>query len=232
MKKNAMLKIAAILMVAVLLTTCAVSSTFAKYYTNGTASAPQTARVAKWGVTIASEVDGVFAQKFHGGVASDKTTGLDVAAAEGSDNLLAPGTANGGRIKATLTGTPEVAFQFTTVANVSLTGWNVDGSYYCPLVVTVNGTPVTPGATKDEFAANIAEAISTAGTKKFAAGTAISTVASQVEVQVAWSWAFETGEGAAIAENNAKDNKLAALDATNTISIAVTQSATQIQNYS
>ena len=54
MKKNAMLKIAAILLVAVLLTTCAISTTFAKYVTNTADYAPSEARVAKWGLTFTS----------------------------------------------------------------------------------------------------------------------------------------------------------------------------------
>ena len=51
MKKNAMLKIAAVLLVAVLLTTCAISSTFAKYVSSYESTA-ETARVAKWGLYV------------------------------------------------------------------------------------------------------------------------------------------------------------------------------------
>ena len=62
MKKNAMLKIAAILMVAVLLTTCAISSTFAKYVTSDSYS--DTARVAKWGITLTVSQDKMFADNY------------------------------------------------------------------------------------------------------------------------------------------------------------------------
>ena len=50
MKKNTMMRIASVLMVAVLLSTCAISSTFAKYVSSD--SATDTARIAKWGVEV------------------------------------------------------------------------------------------------------------------------------------------------------------------------------------
>lgn len=239
MKKNAMLKIAAILMVAVLLTTCAISSTFAKYVTTGTASDAETARVAKWGVTITSSADGIFAKAFENGSA-DEEDGNDVASTAATDNLLAPGTAKSGTISATLEGTPEVAFKFETVATVSFTGWTVDGSFYCPLVVEVGDVEYKSGDAYNDAegnekhidsAANFAEciklAIEAAGTQEFPAATTIDSVETAIEIPIAWSWAFSTD-----AEGDGKDTKLAAVDATNTISIAVTQSATQIQNYS
>ena len=48
MKKNKVMRIASVLLVAVLLSTCAISSTFAKYTTEKTATA--TATVAKWDI--------------------------------------------------------------------------------------------------------------------------------------------------------------------------------------
>lgn len=50
MKKNKIMRIASVLLVAVILTTCAISGTFAKYVTSGSGS--DTARVAKFGVTV------------------------------------------------------------------------------------------------------------------------------------------------------------------------------------
>ena len=47
MKKNVMMRVASALLVAVLMTTCAISGTFAKYTT--TASGKDAARVANWG---------------------------------------------------------------------------------------------------------------------------------------------------------------------------------------
>ena len=50
MRKNKMMRLASSLLVAVLITTSAISGTFAKYTTQDSAS--DSARVAKWGVTV------------------------------------------------------------------------------------------------------------------------------------------------------------------------------------
>ena len=50
MKKNTMMRVASALLVAVLLSTCAISGTFAKY--TSTASGSDTARVAKWSIEV------------------------------------------------------------------------------------------------------------------------------------------------------------------------------------
>ncbi len=50
MKKNKMMRIASVLLVAVLLSTCAISGTFAKYVT--TFEGTDTAKVATWAVTV------------------------------------------------------------------------------------------------------------------------------------------------------------------------------------
>ena len=130
MKKNAMLKIAAILMVAVLLTTCAISSTFAKYVTNGTDDAVD-ARVAKWGIDVTVTTDDAFYAKYN-----DGTEDIVVAGEE----VVAPGTQNTEAITITVTGTPEVDATISTDSSTFLTldNWTSDGSDdYCPLVFTV-----------------------------------------------------------------------------------------------
>ena len=50
MKKNVMMRVASALLVAVLMTTCAISGTFAKYISTGTGY--DTARVAKWDIKL------------------------------------------------------------------------------------------------------------------------------------------------------------------------------------
>ena len=50
MKKNKMMRIASVLLVAVLLSTCAISGTFAKYTTTFTSS--DTAKIATWDITV------------------------------------------------------------------------------------------------------------------------------------------------------------------------------------
>ena len=62
MKKNIMMRLSALLLVAVLLTTCVISGTFAKYVTTGTAT--DSARVAKWGVTVEAKLDDLFVDEY------------------------------------------------------------------------------------------------------------------------------------------------------------------------
>ena len=50
MKKNKFMRLASVMLMLCLITTCAISGTFAKYTTSATAT--DTARVAKWGVKV------------------------------------------------------------------------------------------------------------------------------------------------------------------------------------
>lgn len=186
MKKNTMMRIASVVLVAVLLTTCAISGTFAKYTTNATSE--DSARVAAFGVEITANGT-TFAKAYLDDVAVDGTGSVEVAS---EDNVVAPGT-KGSLAQMTLTGTPEVDVNVTYVATVTLTGWEVDGAYYCPIVVKVNGTAVTAGATADEYAANIKAAID-GYSKSYNAGTDLSTVGTD-SVAVTWEWAY-TGDDA------------------------------------
>ena len=110
MKKNRMMRLASALLVAVLLTTCAISGTFAKYVT--TASATDTARVAKWGVDIDVTGDSLFNNQY------DITAGGAITVRSKDDaKVVAPGTSSekmdstGLRVK--ISGTPEVATEIT-----------------------------------------------------------------------------------------------------------------------
>lgn len=108
MKKNKMMRLAAVLLVCVLLSTSVIGGTFAKYVTtNGGADE---ARVAAFGVKIDIADDmGLFTTTYS----SDETgtgayNGDTVSIASGTTpNLVAPGTK--GFMTFTITGTPEVA---------------------------------------------------------------------------------------------------------------------------
>ena len=85
MKKNFMMRAASALLVAVLLSTCTISGTFAKYTT--TVSSQDSARVAKWGFEQATmDITGLF-DKVYDKDADDKT----VTSADETD-VIAPGT--------------------------------------------------------------------------------------------------------------------------------------------
>jgi len=126
MKKNKMMRIASVLLVAVLISTCAISGTFAKYVTK--VSGEDKARVAKWGIVLTVEGESVFADKYKtdetGENAYDGTYSVEAAAPaaqEGAtatakaEKVVAPGTSSEGAenpLKASVKGTPEVATRY------------------------------------------------------------------------------------------------------------------------
>ena len=193
MKKNKMMRIASVLLVAVLLSTCAISGTFAKYITEKEST--DTARVAKFGVDLAVTVDGAFATEYDAdttatdklGVAIAKTV---VASSTDSDNLVAPGTKGDLMASATIAGTPEVAVNVKQEATLVLTGWEVNGTYYCPLVITVDGTKFygMDYTSAAEFIAAVEAALDS--DVNYAPNTDLTESHS-----VTWAWAFEGTDG-------------------------------------
>lgn len=99
MKKNRMLRLASVLLVSVLLTTSVISGTFAKYVT--TADASDSARVAKWGITMDVNGTGTFSDTYDSG---------HVDSADNKD-VVAPGTS--GSATYSVSGTPETAYKIT-----------------------------------------------------------------------------------------------------------------------
>ena len=155
-----MLKIAAILMVAVLLTTCAISSTFAKYVTTVEKDSSGSAVVANWNLKINNDADAdLFATQYT------DNGGNIVAKIDGTTQVLAPGTKNDtGAFAVSLEGKPEVAFAIYAYVNVELADWTAGSSDYCPVVFTVNGDAMTDKAITGEgaveaYEANIEKAI-------------------------------------------------------------------------
>ena len=193
MKKNKMMRIASVLLVAVLLTTCAISGTFAKYVTSKEST--DTARVAKFGVDLAVTVDGAFATEYDAdttatdklGVAIAKTV---VASSTDSDNLVAPGTKGDLMASATIAGTPEVAVNVKQEATLVLTGWAVEGTYYCPLVITVDGAKFygMDYTSAAEFIAAVEAALDS--DVNYEPNTDLTESHS-----VTWEWAFEGTDG-------------------------------------
>jgi hypothetical protein len=230
MKKNAMMKIAAILMVAVLLTTCAISSTFAKYVSND--STKSSARVAKWGVTVTvDDNDTAFALEYanNSGVMVESSVKTDVY----EDDLLvtkkqyvvAPGTKNSKAINIAVSGTPEVATKVsakTSLDNqtfVTLANWEVGTGVeatYCPIIFTVNGATYRVGTDADATDKNYyyanASALETAvnaaiaevfKTTSFAPNNSVA-----ANLTVGWEWLFDA--------DNANDTRLGNAAATAT----------------
>ncbi len=212
MKKNKMMRVASALLVAVLLTTCAISGTFAKYTTTGTGT--DTARVAKWGVEVTTEGANAFSDKY-----TNSTNAETVVSAGGAnDKVVAPGT-SGSMVAVTVSGKPEVAVKVTYEATVTLTGWNVNNTYYCPLEITV-GTDTLKGtdySSSTEFA-NAVKAKIDALTSEYDANTDLST---KVANEISWKWAFEGND-------DDKDTALGNLETAPTIALSVKVTVTQV----
>ena len=169
MKKNAMLKIAAVVLVAVLLTTCAISSTFAKYVSNATAET-NTARVAKWGVVVTMTSEDLELFK------NDPDSGV-----KGSSDaiVVAPGTAGEIDLGANITGSPEVSGEVIVSAYVLATGFTED---YKPVVVKINDQVIQYSDTYQKI-----DELS----YKFAPNPDSNVIKNFTDLTIDYSWEFE-----------------------------------------
>lgn len=219
MKKNRMMRVASALLVAVLLTTCAISGTFAKYVTSGSGS--DSARVAKFGVTVSGTAD-TFKETY---AKNDNSFTLAANTVVSTEDVVAPGT-SGSMAAFTITGTPEVAVRVAFTGTLELGDKWVDSAskYYCPIEITVGSTTFkgTAYASADEFEAAVNDEIATY-TKDYEANKDLSTIGADAPA-ISWKWAF-TGN------DDVKDTYLgdqAADSNAATISLSVTATVTQI----
>ena len=235
MKKNTMMRIASVLMVAVLLSTCAISSTFAKYVSSD--SATDTARIAKWGVevTATGNAFNVEYQKKNDNtsysvVSKDKNS-TDEAVIK---NILAPGTSGefGGF---SITGSPEVLVDISVTADLNLSTWTLsNGTEYCPLVFTFgpenDRTSYQIGGTYNNGTTDVSidslqkleEAVEYQFTKLSASSVAANSTIDR-GTSFSWSWPFESNDDA-----NANDTKLGDLDTAPTIAFNCNITVTQV----
>ena len=213
MRKNRMMRLASVLLVCVLLTTSVISGTFAKYIT--TDAAQDSARVAEWGVIveIANDTDdtlGAFSAVYanDGDLETDSQGRAILNTVEAEVKVVAPGTAGNLVESATITGTPEVAVRVTKEANLDLVGWVAeDGSYYCPLKITVT----IDGTTKEYNGMDYANRDNPLAAFIYDIEDALSNVETydpnhdlEASCSVAWEWAFENGVG----QDNTLDTQL------------------------
>ena len=99
MKKNKLMRLASCLLVGTLLTTCAISGTFAKYTTQDAAA--DSARVAKWGIElqiIGDLYSDAYGADIRTAFAADPDTddgqAMEVKAESEGKDVVAPGTKN------------------------------------------------------------------------------------------------------------------------------------------
>ncbi len=228
MKKNVMMRAASALGVAVLLSTCVISGTFAKYTTSATGS--DTARVAKWGFESAAEltITDLFT---HGDT--------DVTSAN-TDKVIAPGTKHSVDFwfeydkTSNNIAAPEVDYTFEVTAslvcsdeannliknNPSIT-WSLDG---------------TTGMTWDQLINAIQALDGNATNNRYEAGSLPeafygTTDAPLTKHTIGWEWAFEnTTSEESKKEQDGKDTMMGNLDVLQTVTITITITATQVND--
>ncbi len=243
MKMNKFMRIASVLMILTLISTCAISGTFAKYTTSATAA--DTARVAKWGVVIKTwDTDSktsAFTNNYDDTVVSTVVT----------DQLVAPGTKNETGIKFSITGQAEtdlkLNFDFNVTDDVIVPAgtyldWTTGNSTtdqftldedYTPVVFTLagkdgNGTEWTVSGTLAEIKTAF-EALATE--KTIEANVNLSEMYG--EYTLTWAWDFDdNGAGTNDKADTLLGNKAAGIasDAAVITNIAfdISISATQI----
>lgn len=213
MRKNKMMRTASGLLVATLLTTSVISGTFAKYTT--AASGTDSARVAKFGVTITTTGD-MFKDEYATDGTGVATAGIItksvITSGADGDAVVAPGT-KGTLTKATIKGKPEVAVRVAYEPELTLTGWKaVDNTNntteYCPIVFKVNGETYGLTGMRDAAGNEVTnKSASTAAletavenaikaySKDYAPNTDLSGKTGEY-IDVSWEWAFDKNDDA------------------------------------
>lgn len=241
MKKNKMMRLASGLLVAVLLTTCAISGTFAKYVTEK--SAADSARVAKWGITVTASADGAFATEYDATVkdlkdSANATIIKTVKSSSDDEKLVAPGT-SGTLAAFTITGQPEVAVNVTySITALELTNWKIGEEEYCPIIFNVGSEKYYIGKTNINNVEELINAVKSAVdgySESYQANTNLSAISSAAPA-ISWEWEFDGTKTDATLKGYQTDLKDTALGnwinatpaAAPTIDITITCTVTQI----
>ena len=223
MKKNKMMRIASVLLVAVLLTTCVISGTFAKYTTSTTGT--DKARVAYWGWDQAATLTIDLFDASYTNVTSKGEV-------DGFSNVIAPGTSKTTTFAFGYTNykedkitAPEVTYDFTV--NPTITGSYKaldDNANFKWTLKAPSALTATEYDTVDKLLAAI-KALSghESGKKQYTAGTLPAAFTSADEAYtIGWTWTYHTdatGDAADTLMGNAED----LANVTFTITITATQ---------
>lgn len=180
MKKNKMMRLASLLLVAVLLTTSIIGGTFAKYVT--TAEGSDSARVATWGFK-AEDSEIALTDLFK--TAYDKNV-------QGAADVIAPGTTNSASFAFKFEGqeaAPEVAYTFVVSTDGSKIAADIEDNANIQWKLDTN-----EWGTWDKMIADI-EALD--GDESFDAGELPAGFTANADAHtVAWQWVFNTSDAA------------------------------------
>ncbi len=212
MKKNVMMRLASGLLIAVLLTTCAIAGTFAKYTTS--VSSQDSARVAKWGFDSTSMDITTLFNNVYDVSTSDYTV-------ESAVDVIAPGTQGFAQFKfaydeANGINAPEVDYTFEVDASDSVCAtsiqdnaniqWKLDDSGWLTWTNFIAAIEALDGDKDYE-----------AGELPVGFGTADNTHT------IYWRWVFTTGN-----ESDVKDTAMGNADDLANVKIVIKITATQI----
>lgn len=206
MKKNKMMRIASVLLIAVLMTTCAISGTFAKYVTE--ASGSDTATVAKWSFKVNN---GEIASAEPNTIAFDlfttiNDTGNTADETDVSDDKIAPGTA--GSFALTVQNTAEVTAKYTITLSES----------------NDNAVPLQYSLDGQTWVDSIQELTMTALTNQ-----TLAIGSEAVTHTVYWRWVFEgTTNGAHAGQTDAYDTALGIMGTAPTVTITASIHVEQV----
>ncbi len=208
MKKNNFMRIASVLMVLTLLSTCAISGTFAKYVTSD--KSEDSARVAKFGVTVTMADNSNFDMDYK----TDEKSGTDPynatlsvsAASDARKNVVAPGTGStnanvstDGKLVFSIAGTPEVATRITIemTEDEEIFIKKADGSSYIPVVWTLKQVGDAEGKITEQSPVELKKG-TLSEIKTFLneySGTVYQPNTNLgAKFELTWEWAFQTGE--------------------------------------
>lgn len=191
MKKNMMMRLASVLLIAVLMSTCAISGTFAKYVTSAEGS--DSARVAKWGITMSNNGANTFIDNYDTGLIANEV-------------IVAPGTAHSTTYE--VDGTPEtdynITFDYSVTEEVFLKAGNYAygdpyisdmdftlGSDYYPVKYTVAVSANAGTITNNAAHANYDTLDAALAAIKNMSVFYEAGVTCDLVITLSWAWAFE-----------------------------------------
>lgn len=220
MKKNKAMRLASALLVLTLLTTCAISGTFAKYTTS--TAGTDNARVAYWGFDQGATTN---IDLFDGEYDNVKSSG----AVDGFANVIAPGTEKSTTFAFGYTNykdnkitAPEVAYTFTVNPTITGSYAALDANKSFKWTLKKGDAAATEyGTVADLLAAIKALSGDASGTKTYNPGQlpADFTAADQVYT-IGWKWEFDG--------NDAGDTEMGNAETLDNVTFSITITATQV----
>ena len=233
MKKNIMMRVASALLIAVLMSTCVISGTFAKYTTSATGD--DSARVAKWHIKVGSFDTATSTEKtftfnlFNTIYDTNKVNSVETDGDVGSDNstvLIAPGT--WGYFDLVITNESEVNAEYSltlTETMESAPSGATSPIYYKVETLTTQGAPSAPPTVNGvDGVGGMSKA--SGGTITVADGVAkaaLTMTNKTVTIRIYWLWEFATAD----TSTDATDTALG-LDGDTQIKVTAAVTVTQV----